>query len=129
MINASLDREEFLVPLIELFFLDLLIGKGFDNADTEQAVLNACVQLADLLARIPKACAHLAIEDCQHGNTAKISNLAYMTPFLSMLCARIVLGEPIRLTSLIGLCVIVCGILIQLKKTKNEETLLPSDPK
>ena len=49
--------------------------------------------------------------------------------FLSMLCARIVLGEPIRLTSLIGLCVIVCGILIQLKKTKNEETLLPSDPK
>lgn len=60
------------------------------------------------------------------GNTAKISNLAYMTPFLSMLCARLVLGEPIRLSSVIGLCVIVCGILIQLKKTKKDE-LLPSE--
>lgn len=56
------------------------------------------------------------------GNTAKISNLAYMTPFLSMLCARVILGEPIRLYSVLGLTVIVLGIFIQLKPSKKKET-------
>ena len=55
------------------------------------------------------------------GNTAKISNLAYITPFLSMVCARVVLGEPIRLYSVLGLTVIVGGILIQLKPSKKAE--------
>ena len=58
----------------------------------------------------------------RHGGTAKISNLAYVTPFLSMLCARFVLGEPIRLYSVIGLTVIVLGIFIQLKPSKKKET-------
>jgi len=49
------------------------------------------------------------------GNTAKISNLAYITPFLSLVWTFLILEEAIKPTSLIGLCMIVAGIFIQLK--------------
>ena len=52
------------------------------------------------------------------GNTAKISNLAYITPFLSLVWTFFVLGEPIDPVSVVGLCMIVAGILIQLKDQK-----------
>lgn len=49
------------------------------------------------------------------GNTAKVSNLAYITPFLSLVWTFTILGEPIKPASLIGLCMIVAGIFIQLR--------------
>ena len=52
------------------------------------------------------------------GKTEKISNLAYVTPFLSMVWVALFLHEPISVYSIIGLIVIVGGILIQLKKGK-----------
>ncbi len=48
------------------------------------------------------------------GKTAKISNLAYMTPFLSSIWTSIFLGEKITINSMAGLVVIVLGIFIQL---------------
>lgn len=51
------------------------------------------------------------------GNTAKISNLAYITPFLSMIWTTVVLKEPFHLFSLIGLAIMVGGIFIQLKES------------
>ena len=53
------------------------------------------------------------------GNTAKISNLAYITPFLSLVWTFFILGEEIALTSVAGLVVIVFGIFIQLKENKK----------
>lgn len=53
-----------------------------------------------------------------HGNTAKISNLAYITPFLGLLITFIFLREPFKPISVLGLCIIVSGILIQLKDKK-----------
>ena len=47
-------------------------------------------------------------------DTAKISNLAYITPFLSMIWTALILGEEISPWSLIGLGIIMLGILIQL---------------
>lgn len=58
----------------------------------------------------------LALRD---GGTAKISNLAYITPFLSLFWTFIVLKEPIKPLSVLGLCIIVLGIVIQLKDKKN----------
>lgn len=56
----------------------------------------------------------------QLGKTEKISNLAYITPFLSMVWVSIFLkNETISIYSVLGLIVIVGGILIQLKKTKE----------
>ena len=47
-------------------------------------------------------------------NTAKIANLAYLTPFLSLLWTFLFLKEQIKPLALVGLGVIMLGILIQL---------------
>ena len=53
------------------------------------------------------------------GGTAKISNLAYITPFLSLVWTFLILEEPIKPLSLLGLIIIVIGIFIQLKDNKK----------
>ena len=63
-------------------------------------------------------CWALALEN---GKTAKIANLAYITPFLSLIWTVIFLKEPIYPEKIIGLLVIVLGILIQLKKDKKNQ--------
>lgn len=46
-------------------------------------------------------------------DTAKIANLAYLTPFLSVVCSAIVLKEKIKLQALAALVLIIGGILLQ----------------
>ncbi|MDO5146450.1 MAG: DMT family transporter [Eubacteriales bacterium] len=46
-------------------------------------------------------------------NTAKIANLAYLTPFLSVVVSAVVLKEQIKLRAVIALVFIVGGILLQ----------------
>ena len=56
------------------------------------------------------------------GNTAVIANLAYITPFLSLVWTSVFLNEEITVTSVVGLVVIVAGILgqfIRLPKRKR----------
>lgn len=53
------------------------------------------------------------------GDTAKVSNLAYITPFLSLVWTFLVLGEVPGWYSIAGLVVIVFGIFVQLKDKKN----------
>ncbi|MCK9255598.1 MAG: EamA family transporter [Bacteroidales bacterium] len=47
--------------------------------------------------------------------TAKVSNLIYITPFLSLLVVSIVLKEKILITTIIGLILIILGIILQKK--------------
>jgi len=49
----------------------------------------------------------------KYGHTHKIANLAFVTPFLSLVYIYLFLGEQINIYSVIGLIVIVLGILIQ----------------
>ena len=49
------------------------------------------------------------------GNTAKISSLAYITPFLSLVWIFIFLHEPISAMTLLGFAVILLGVIIQMK--------------
>lgn len=56
----------------------------------------------------------------ESGNTAKISNLAYITPFASLIWTSLFLKEEISIFSVLGLIVIVAGILIQLKDKKKD---------
>ena len=56
-------------------------------------------------------------------NTAKIANLAYLTPFLSLVVSTIVLKEQVQMRAIIALIFIVGGILLQsvydyIKKTE-----------
>ena len=57
------------------------------------------------------------------GNTAKISNLAYITPFLSMVWTSLILKEKLNIYFIAGLVVIVLGIFIQLKEKGKKEDL------
>ena len=49
------------------------------------------------------------------GDTAKIANLAYITPFLSLVWNGVLLGEAITGRCLLGLGVIVAGIFVQMR--------------
>lgn len=55
----------------------------------------------------------------EKGNTAKISNLAYITPFLSLVWTSLILKEQLSLFSVVGLLVIVAGIFVQMKGEKT----------
>jgi len=57
----------------------------------------------------------LALKD---GDTAKISNLAYTIPFLTIILSAVMLGENIYIYSVVGLLLIVSGILIQALNVK-----------
>ncbi len=59
----------------------------------------------------------------EKGSTAKISNLAYITPFLSSVWTWIFLNDPLTKASFIGLVIIMLGILIQLSDKKKPETV------
>lgn len=52
------------------------------------------------------------------GNTAKVSNLAYITPFLSLVWTFLFLQEIPSVFAIAGLCLIVLGIFVQLKDKK-----------
>ncbi|MFU8842430.1 MAG: DMT family transporter [Bacteroidales bacterium] len=46
-------------------------------------------------------------------NTARISNLVYISPFISLLIIRLSIGERILVSTVVGLSLIVLGIVIQ----------------
>ena len=52
----------------------------------------------------------------EKGDIAKISNLAYLTPFLSLIWTALLLKENINIYTIAGLIVIVLGIFIQIKE-------------
>ena len=58
----------------------------------------------------------------KYGDTHKIANLAFITPFLSLVYIYFLLGEEISIYSVVGLVVIVLGIIIQNRDTKNTDT-------
>jgi drug/metabolite transporter (DMT)-like permease len=64
----------------------------------------------------------------QSGETAKISNLAYITPFLSLVWTFLILKEPIDPWSVAGLSMIVLGILIQLRGKETKHRFAKSLP-
>lgn len=51
-------------------------------------------------------------------NTAKISNLIFISPFISLLLLSYIIGEQIHPSTMLGLSLIVAGLFIQQKKRK-----------
>lgn len=49
----------------------------------------------------------------KHGDTAKMANVVFLTPFLSLVYIRFLLDEAILVSSFVGLMLIVAGIAIQ----------------
>jgi drug/metabolite transporter (DMT)-like permease len=54
--------------------------------------------------------------------TAKISNLVFISPFLSLLFVRQILGETIYISTIFGIILVVTGIVIQSTTNKNNVT-------
>ncbi|MBE1277066.1 DMT family transporter [Enterovibrio baiacu] len=52
-------------------------------------------------------------------NTARISNLIFISPFISLLLLATIIGEQIHPTTLVGLLMIVAGLLVQQRKSKT----------
>lgn len=61
------------------------------------------------------------VQALRSGNTAKVSNLAYITPFVSLVWVAIFLKEKIEIHSIIGLVMIVMGIFVQMKKSASQK--------
>jgi drug/metabolite transporter (DMT)-like permease len=59
----------------------------------------------------------------KYGETSKVSNLIFITPFLSLLYLAILTGEHIILSSIIGAVLIVSGLAIQSLKNKTADSL------
>ena len=57
------------------------------------------------------------------GSTARVSNLAYITPFVSLIWTSLILDESIKITSVLGLVIIVSGILIQITDANKTKSL------
>ncbi|MGF1715223.1 DMT family transporter [Photobacterium chitinilyticum] len=53
-------------------------------------------------------------------NTARISNLIFISPFISLLLLATIIGEEIHVSTLAGLVLIVCGLLVQQWKGKKK---------
>lgn len=51
-------------------------------------------------------------------DTARVSNLVFLSPFLSLVFIHFIVGEPILTSTLAGLLLVVAGILIQQKRRK-----------
>jgi drug/metabolite transporter (DMT)-like permease len=46
-------------------------------------------------------------------NTAKVGNIVYLSPFISLIFIHFILGEQIMVSSFVGLLLIIIGVLIQ----------------
>lgn len=59
------------------------------------------------------------------GDTAKMSNLAYLTPFVSLVWIYFLIGEPIDWSSYVGLALILLGVVLQIVRigSKSSETI------
>ncbi len=58
----------------------------------------------------------------EHGDTAKMANIVFLTPFLSLVYIYFLVDEPILISSIIGLVIIVLGIAIQESRKKAIRT-------
>jgi drug/metabolite transporter (DMT)-like permease len=56
-------------------------------------------------------------------NTARVSNLVYLSPFMSLIFISIVIGEKILLSTLAGLVLIITGIILQQILTRKRKTV------
>lgn len=57
-------------------------------------------------------------------NTAKISNLIFISPFISLILLSVIINEQVHISTFMGLVMIVIGLGVQqLKKKKNKAQL------
>lgn len=56
----------------------------------------------------------------EKGDTAKVSNIAYITPVISLVWTSVLLKENLNIYSVLGLIIIILGIFIQMQNNKKD---------
>lgn len=64
----------------------------------------------------------------KHGETSKVSNIVFITPFLSLVYLAVLAKEKILLSSVIGALLIVGGLVIQSVQSRTKRAKNKSDP-
>ncbi|MFZ6044041.1 EamA family transporter, partial [Vibrio natriegens] len=59
-------------------------------------------------------------------NTARISNLIFIAPFISLMLLATIIGEEIHSSTLLGLVMIIIGLLCQQWKGKTQKAEQPA---
>ena len=112
-------REQFTGMLLYYFFgtlfalLTLLVFSSLPILSWHQ--LFGLVWLGAFTSGLAFVFWFLALE---YGDTAKMSNIIFLTPFLSLVYIHFLVGEKILISSVAGLVFIVAGIIIQSAEKK-----------
>ena len=59
----------------------------------------------------------------EYGDTSKMANLIFLTPFVSLIYIYFILNEQILVSSFVGLVLIVVGVLVQTKISRSQQKL------
>ncbi len=95
-----------LTGLINLYNGDIFVPEGILTAGI---IWNGILGIV-----VPDILWHYAL---RFGKTERISNLAYITPALSLVWTFIILKDPFNIYNLIGIVIIFLGIILQFKKS------------
>lgn len=100
----------YLAALIISFIYIVLFDGGFELSGMQ---ITGLLWMGIFTTAIAFTTWALALEK---GDTAKISNLAYITPFLSLVWTSLILKEELNIYSIVGLLVIISGIFVQMRE-------------
>jgi drug/metabolite transporter (DMT)-like permease len=110
------DKKEEIIKLFLNFsfgllyvFIYLLLTQGFRLPDARGLAGSVYIGLFEM--GITYVLWLKALQYCS--TTAKISNLVFLSPFLSLIWIRFAVGETIMLSTIAGLALIIGGILLQ----------------
>ncbi len=126
IINLKDDREETGKIMLNLvfgffyIFLYLLFLKGFEAPDIRGIAGAVYIGLFEMSITFV-----IWLKALQYSiNTAKVSNLIYLSPFIALFVIRFTVGEEIYTATIIGLVFIIAGIILQQfvneKSTENK---------
>lgn len=112
------DTRDVVVKLFSIFLfgsiysvLILLFTDGFHNLNLSGLIASAYIGIFEMGITFILWLTAISLNDRPH----KVSQLVYLTPFLSLVVIGLVLKEKIHLVSVIGLILIILGIIIQQK--------------
>lgn len=115
VLNKKADFDQNITMMI--IWLTVAVCAGILGKNTEQWVAIEGVQWIGILwlGVVIDAVAYLtwALALNSAENTARIANLAYLTPFLSVVISAVCLGEEVKVNAVVALVFIVGGILVQ----------------
>jgi len=120
-LNKKFGYDQF-ISMMLYYFTSFIIATGYVFLTKDYFTIGS-VQIAGLAwvgicsSAVGYTCWALAL---RYGNTVKISNLAYITPFLSLVWTFLLLKEPFSVYSFLGLLIIVLGIFIQMKSGRKD---------